>query len=370
MTNSKLRRPNWCHSKLPSSSESADIVGSIAAGSDAYGRFGNRITTATSPPHISGQLATYTRRCHAQLLAERDNAAFCEEDEGIGANQRYNGGRLGSDDAISTLTNDASKKKHKGETTSMEQCIVLLEPSLEVFRSSCVRKDKVRDKKSKSQHIDTTDIEGGDNIINNIDDSEDDEVPPQMLRLARFFQFRWLPVKRALLRPPPSPAAEEGTSASNNDASSGDIEVSIHYRLRLARACWKKGLVAAAEYESLKGAFDCRGEKRKRSPMNDGDIENGGQLKGQYKSDDSGTGNDNDLMERVRLSLMRLPTDAIQPESERSTLAMRHVKEMILEYCRLGTGGAAFHGPQQDCLLVSPCEQPTRGYYSNHQEMR
>ena len=155
MTNSKLRRPNWCHSKLPSSSDSSDIVGSIAAGSDAYGRFGNRITTATSPPHVSGQLATYTRRCHRQLLAERDNAAFCEGDEDIGANQRYNGGRLNSDESCSAhYSIDASKKKHKGETTSMEQCIVLLEPSLEVFRSSCVRKDKVRaKKKSKSQHI-------------------------------------------------------------------------------------------------------------------------------------------------------------------------------------------------------------------------
>ena len=53
----------------------------------------------------------------------------------------------------------------------------------------------------------------------------EDEVPPQIIRVARFFPQRWVPMKRALLRPPPS------LSVNDNDEAP-DSEVSIQYRLR------------------------------------------------------------------------------------------------------------------------------------------
>jgi len=229
---------------------------------------------------------------------------------------------------ISDTINKSNDTRKKKNDPSLEQCIILLEPSLKIFQSSCIQNDRARAKKSKKQRDVKT---NGKATKNNQKDStmeDDDEVPPQLLRLVRFFHFRWLPMKRALLRPPPpSPSSDE----KSTKASSEDVEVSIHYRLRLAKACWKKGLVAAAEYESLKGAFDSSGGRKKRKhndAMHDNDSDD--ELRKRYKTDKS-EGADNNLMERVRLSLMRLPTDAIRPE--RSMTAWRHVKEMILECC-------------------------------------
>ena len=264
---------------------------------------------AASISHSSRQLANYTRQCHKRI-SSASNTLFLEDDE-----EDTNSGLQNINDGAPQNT-----KKNVNNNTSMEQCIILLEPSLKIFQSTCMKNDKAKHKKSKkkeskSQHnskqVQQVDDE---NILNNLE-IDDDEVPPQIIRVARFFTQRWLPTKRALLRPPPSLLDD------NDDAP--NVEVSLQYRLRLAKACVKKGLVAAAEYEALRRSIDIGivGKKRK-SNNKDGDETK------RYKTTE---GEDCSLQERAKLSLMRLPTDAVIPE--RSINAWRYVREMILECC-------------------------------------
>jgi len=214
-----------------------------------------------------------------------------------------------------------TNKKNDNNSTSMEQCIILLEPSLKIFQSTCMKNDKAKHKKSKktkskSQHNKQVQQEVDDENNMNNEEIDDDEVPPQIIRVARFFPQRWLPTKRALLRPPPS-LLDDNDGAPN-------VEVSLQYRLRLAKVCVNKGLVAAAEYETLRRSIDIGIVGKKRKSNN----EDGDETK-RYKTTEGGE--DCSLQERVKLSLMTLPTDVVIPE--RSINAWRYVREMILECC-------------------------------------
>ena len=294
---------------------------------------------SSSSASSSNKLANYTRQCHTRLSNDALNLDEDHDDDGDD-----NGGRLVTSDQKITINNNGAGGKNYNNndtnTTNMGQCIILLEPSLKVFQSTCIQNDKARKKKKKKKKRQKSKKKekmnnGGEMMMMNDVASEkeegdvDDEVPPQIIRVARFFPQRWVPMKRALLRPPPSLLAND----DNNDEAP-DAEVSIHYRLRLAKACCIKGLVAAAEMESLQRSFDFDGSNRKRKgAISTNDADNIKKYKTNNEEGDNNNGQHN-LMERVRLSLMRLPTDTVIPE--RSATAFRHVREMILEVMKEG----------------------------------
>jgi hypothetical protein len=208
---------------------------------------------------------------------------------------------------------------------------------------------------------------------------DDDEVPPQLLRLARFFHYRWIPIKRALLRPIMTATGTANEQTTKN--SSGNVmtvEIGLHYRLRLAKACWKYGLIAAAEYEMLLASSSlntCNKQKNEATMVNDNDCNENDKSNDDDDDDCNKNCNHNEsedqeknLMERTRLALLRLPTDVIvtaatttatttdaitttssmsyYPTSttmqhSKTTAAgavasasWRHAKEMILECCK------------------------------------
>ena len=185
-------------------------------------------------------------------------------------------------------------------------------------------------------------------------------MPPQLTRVARFFPHRFSPMRRALLRPPPpSPPAGGGDGVGGVD-----VELAARYRLRLARACRARGLLADAEYESLCASFErvARGEDDDDDDDDDCDHDDvgggeraakrrraGGEEDGRGRRGDNdcgggggGGGEDDDDDERVRLSLMRLPADSVASASTssssssssssrggRSIAAWRHVVESL-----------------------------------------
>lgn len=195
-----------------------------------------------------------------------------------------------------------------------------------------------------SDNRDTFDCEEKNDINNNQKERkiiDEDEVPPQIVRMARFFPWRWLPIKKALLRPPPISLLLTNTSEEENTRINHEMnhnlscaEVGIAYRLRLARAAYKKGMLGRAEYESLLGACNTtfqKGGKRKLGISDESDDGLYDKLDGNihHSKRINSSSSDSYLKERIRLALMRLPTDAIIPENSMS--AWHHVKEMLSE---------------------------------------
>ncbi|KAL7473591.1 hypothetical protein ACHAXS_014056 [Conticribra weissflogii] len=285
---------------------------------------------------------------------------------------------------------------------SLKQCIALLEPHLAAFRLTCdarereqrrekrlVGNDKVKSKKKSKPNKNQTDdcepdesddIESRNSMIHELikeniengyrekhnfrklkeksddkcahDDEEnhertknnnrkmvdDDEVPQQIVRMARFFPWRWLPIKKALLRPPPSAfpplAVNSKEKNTNSKFEMKSAEVGLAYRLRLARATYKKGMLGRAEYESLLGAcrqtFQCLGKRKMGigDESEDGEYENVDETVRNSKRMHS-SHSESYLKERIRLALMRLPTDAALPENSMS--AWNYVKEVLSE---------------------------------------
>lgn len=121
-------------------------------------------------------------------------------------------------------------------------------------------------------------------------------IPPQLMRLVRFFPFKWAPIKRALLRPP------------------GENEVGVSYRLSLARALHKKNLIATAEFEILEQvihlnkidethASNGTSRKRGRDQMNIG--------------------------HELKMAFSRLPLDL------GNQCSLRHLRSTVNDYCAL-----------------------------------
>lgn len=315
-------------------------------------------STAATANYIDNNrptLSSYTSKCQQQLL--------------LAVSKSIDDGSSDDDDVIlptkdgakNDTNNKGSHKNREGSNEpSMEQCILLLESHLAGFQRSCRQKKEQRHsndlggkkaKKRKKAHSTNeqqqerprASLNSGSNENEkgiNEEEEEDDEVPPQLLRLARFFHYRWLPIKRALLRPIQHSAnATSSNSNEEHQTTSPPVEVGLKYRLRLAKACWKHGLVAAAEYEMLIASLNKVLEPTSRCSDRNDDIN--GEMKSRSQND-AAVDEDN-LMERVRLALLRLPTDAnisstvstSSPASLASaTAAWRHTKEMILECCR------------------------------------
>eukprot|EP00984_Skeletonema_dohrnii_P026220 scaffold15548_cov84-Skeletonema_dohrnii-CCMP3373.AAC.3 len=328
-----LRAPNFL---LPGPSKGPSNSTAAAAAANNSGN--NRLS-----------LSSYTSKCQQQLLL----AVSKSIDDGSDNDEKT----TSNDNTINTNNNGEGKgsnntsSREGSNEPSMEQCILLLESHLSGFQKSCRQKEdkhstdgEGKKKKRKKAHHATKQQEVATSVndSNNGDgddvNEDDDEVPPQLLRLARFFHYRWLPIKRALLRPVEHSTDSDKNPTSNNEQHSEcPVEVGLKYRLRLAKACWKHGLVAAAEYEMLIASLN-KVLEPSCSSIND-DINGGMKCKGQS----DGGGDEVNLMERMRLALLRLPTDAtitssVSTSSSSSqataTAAWRHVKEMMLECCR------------------------------------
>jgi hypothetical protein len=121
-----------------------------------------------------------------------------------------------------------------------------------LFVSSCIANDETRARKTTGEGMSSSgarrgggrDGETNDLVGEDKEEDNDDEVLPQLTRVACFFPQRYVPMRRALLRPIPR---------SGDD---GLVELTVHYRLRLAKACLKRGLLADAEYEALRTSLD------------------------------------------------------------------------------------------------------------------
>lgn len=240
------------------------------------------------PPTTPLSLTEFTKESHKRLLHRLHQKNDAQDEVAV------------IEAADTTKRRSDAEKNDGNDEVTMAQCIALLEPHLTAFRERCDAAAALRMKHRavrQSKH-NTVAVDSEDTL------TAEDEVPSQLIRLARFFAWRWLPVKKALLRPPPDER---------------EVEVCLTYRIRLAEACWKKGLLAGAEYESLSASFS-----KKRAAIDD---DSGGGKR--YKSDN------NNWMERVRLSLMRLPSEVVT--NEKAALAWRHVHEIVIEFCKSRT---------------------------------
>ena len=85
-------------------------------------------------------------------------------------------------------SNETTTTEKDGSVLPMDKCIKLLEPHLAGFRK----------KYEANARMETSYAEDDDDIT--------DFIPQQLIRMTRFFPFKWIPLKRALLR---SPSYEE-----------------------------------------------------------------------------------------------------------------------------------------------------------------
>jgi len=227
--------------------------------------------------------------------------------------------------AINQGVGNGSGSGTKGSTVtdepSMEQCVSLLAPHLAVFRQqSCADTENASGAAGSAS---SSSANGGS-----------DEIPPQLLRVARFFRWRWEPLKRALLRPPvtTTAAAASSTAAAASAASSGRnadavIEVgSARHRLRLARALHGRGLLSLAEVDGLASAI-------KRQEREDNRF---GNHMGNSNDHSEGGSDISDLTARLRLALSRLPSDAsgdgVGTSTDRAKRGLRYAKSVLAEW--------------------------------------
>ena len=339
MTPSNLRRPNF---NLSLEEISSDVASSAAC--TARGGNPNAILSTTATETAAQSLVTFTRICH-KLLASSMHPVY---------------GNLHRDDTTMSVPSSSSSSStgglgknkisgnsnNKDTTPTLEQCIILLEPILEMFQSNCIMNDEAKRKQQKRQKRQSGTVAGraAEGTTNkwvyddNEEEEEGDEIPPQLLRAAKFFPYKFMPMKRALLRPPPLRGNQQKyheNEPSNEASDSEMVELCLHYRLRLVRACWKRGLVTAAEYEMLHKSIERISTSKKRKKRSNDDVEAMKQYKNCSTLEEEDDNYDDEtninLMDRVRLSFLRLPTEAIHPH--RSMSAWNHVKEMVSQCC-------------------------------------
>jgi hypothetical protein len=135
--------------------------------------------------HKPLQLTYFTKTSHRRLRLPPSH----DEDE-------HDGDVDNSNCFAQRMNAEAEKRK---DELGMERCIPLLEPHLAAYREKC---------SAQNHTTNTTNA--------TIESNNEDQVPSQLLRVAQFFTWRWTPIKKALLRPPP-----------NNSESEQDQEVEI-----------------------------------------------------------------------------------------------------------------------------------------------
>lgn len=194
-------------------------------------------------------------------------------------------------DSSNSQSNGSSlHSSDKSSSFSIEQCVAILEPHLEAFRllNQLEREEENTILKNEYSNL-------NNKVNNNIKSSY--EIPPQLLRLARFFKWRWAPIRRAILRP----------------ASVKEIEIGSRLRLQLAMSLQLKGFIAIAEIDELTLSFR------------------------QVCDTDGFFSKECSLSDRIEASFSKLPIEASLTitSSTKSTLnaAIRHVTPVLKLYC-------------------------------------
>ncbi len=84
---------------------------------------------------------------------------------------------------------NTSKQDHHDD---QKEGIAMLEPHIAAFRK----------RMNEDVYMNVAQNKGGDGDGNHDDKFLASNIPPQLLRIVRFFPFKWIPLKRALLRHP------------------------------------------------------------------------------------------------------------------------------------------------------------------------
>ena len=239
----------------------------------------------------TGGVASYVLQC--RRVAQQQDAAGVNVDE-------PNAGKAVCHGIGTSIHAKNSAAAHNGSNDNqpMDQCIDLLGDHLKTFRDMCLRADALAAESSE-----------GAAVAASTSKAQPDEIPPQLLRVVRFFRHKWPPLKRALLRPPePLPRAQQ-QGGDGKPSGAVIIEVgSPALRLRLARALHARGMLSLAEVDELAAALE-RQQQEQVSEEVEGviDIIDGDASPTKKRKLDR---DDDMLAARLRLALSRLPSDA------------------------------------------------------------
>ena len=218
-------------------------------------------------------------------LPDSDDIVLSDDDE-----PKDSTGKI---DHSSVATSSMETSRLNDTALSMDQCVAILEPHLEAFR--LLNQLETKDEQSTA----TTKF-------------NEFEIPSQLLRLARFFKWRWAPIRKAILRP----------------ASIEEIEIGSRVRLQLAMALKCRGFIAIAELDELILSF-----------RQDNDTDELDSL-------------ENSPSDRIKAALLKLPIEASLSASSTSTLnaAIRHIKPILKHYCLMADSEV---GTKRESLLPS-----------------
>eukprot|EP00557_Chaetoceros_sp_GSL56_P012655 CAMPEP_0176479318 /NCGR_PEP_ID=MMETSP0200_2-20121128/1676_1 /TAXON_ID=947934 /ORGANISM="Chaetoceros sp., Strain GSL56" /LENGTH=363 /DNA_ID=CAMNT_0017875355 /DNA_START=174 /DNA_END=1262 /DNA_ORIENTATION=+ len=205
---------------------------------------------------------------------------------------------------------------------SMSSCssqdIAMLEPYLAAFRKQLQQEtqqcqllstgmeeaDEFETSNTKYHHHSRTNSSSSSSDNNSSSSSSSSgNIPPQLLRIIRFFPMKWHPIKRALLRPPL------------------ENELGVNIRLTLAKTMYDKQLISTAEYDALEQKVVSYQHHRLFDEKTQ--DENGG-INIDTIVVDQGIAHD------LKLAFSRLPLDQ-NKESESDGL--QHLRIILEEYC-------------------------------------
>ena len=257
-----------------------------------------------------GGVASYVLHCR-RVAQKQAGAAAVDVDEPdadgeAGCDGIGDGSTGGSIARASGMGMHKKSEAHNGgnDDQAMDQCINLLGDHLKTFRDMCLRADALVAESSEGRAAAAA--AAASSATCSSSKSQPDEIPPQLLRVVRFFRHKWPPLKRALLRPPePLPRAQQQEGGGKSSEAVHVIEVgSPALRLRLARALHARGMLSLAEVDELAAALERQQQEEELSSEKGGGVINESPTK-RRKLDD-----DNVLAARLRLALSRLPSDA------------------------------------------------------------
>ena len=242
----------------------------------------------------AGGVASYVLHCR-RVAQQQADAAGVDVDEPNAEKAVGHG--------IGTSIHAEKSAAHTGSNDgshTMDQCIDLLGDHLKTFRDMCLRADALAAESSE-----------GAAVAASTSKAQPDEIPPQLLRVVRFFRHKWPPLKRALLRPPEPLSRAQQQGGDGKSLGAVIIEVgSPALRLRLARALHARGMLSLAEVDELAAALEWQ-QREQVSEKAEGvmdiiDDDDASPTKKRKLDNDD----DDMLAARLRMALSRLPSDA------------------------------------------------------------
>jgi len=134
-------------------------------------------------------IQNYTRQCLFQIVySEFHDDNTNDENDANGYDVSLNATRSEENRRISLENGTVAPTRKE---LSMEKCIRLLEPHLAAFRQRC----------ACTQTGTETGNKVGTSNVEKQQQQDSDAVPPQVVRLARYFPSKWKPIQKALIRP-------------------------------------------------------------------------------------------------------------------------------------------------------------------------